>query len=352
MRSDRTFVTAQDVADLAGVSRSAVSRTFTPGASVAADTRRRVLEAADKLGYHVNHLARGLLSKRSGIVCLIVAAVDTPFQSRLVRLLTGRLQEGGKVTMVINSSGAPADVAAALRQTLNYRADATIVVSGAPDSSIAKTCVDNGQELILINREQDVPEAHTVVVANTAAARQAVVAFERAGCRRLACVTSDAGTPSLTEREHAFGAAAAAAGLETILWRKGRTCYEAGAEAARSLFTGHATPDAAFCVNDLIACGFMDAARHEFGLRIPEDLCVIGFDDIEQASWSSYSLTTFAQPLDALTRHVVELVELGRQPACPGTRRVFEVPLVWRRTVRQPSPGALQAANGAVPAGG
>jgi DNA-binding LacI/PurR family transcriptional regulator len=103
MTSNRTFVSAKEVAKLAGVSRSAVSRTFTPGASVAEETRRRVLQAAETLGYHVNHLARGLLNRRSGIVCLIVAAVDTPFQSRLVRLLTGRLQEAGKVTMVINS---------------------------------------------------------------------------------------------------------------------------------------------------------------------------------------------------------------------------------------------------------
>jgi DNA-binding LacI/PurR family transcriptional regulator len=339
MTSNRTFVSAKEVAKLAGVSRSAVSRTFTPGASVAEETRRRVLQAAETLGYHVNHLARGLLNRRSGIVCLIVAAVDTPFQSRLVRLLTGRLQEAGKVTMVINSSGSAADVAAAVRQTLNYRADATIVLSGSPDPSLARTCVDNGQELILINRDQDFPEAHTVVVANAKAAEQAVMTFLRAGCSRLACITSDAGTPSLTERERAFLAAARASGSEPILWRAGRTSYETGAAAARALLTQRSVPDAAFCINDLIACGFIDVARHEFGLRIPEDLCVIGFDDIEQAAWSSYDLTTFAQPLDEVTRHVVGLLEMGAQPGRRGTREVFDVPLIWRRSVRQRSRG-------------
>jgi DNA-binding LacI/PurR family transcriptional regulator len=120
-----------------------------------------------------------------------------------------------------------------------------------------------------------------------------------------------------------------------MLWRAGRTSYETGAAAARSLLTQRSTPDAVFCINDLIACGFMDVARHEFGVRVPADICVIGFDDIEQAAWSSYDLTTFAQPLNEITRHVVHLLELGAAPGNRGTREVFDAPLVWRRSVRR-----------------
>ena len=101
----RSFVSAQEVAELAGVSRSAVSRTFTDGASVSEATRRKVLQAAEQLGYHVNHLARSLIQEQSGIVCLIVAEIATPYQARMLDALSRRLQVIDRVAMVINTSG-------------------------------------------------------------------------------------------------------------------------------------------------------------------------------------------------------------------------------------------------------
>jgi DNA-binding LacI/PurR family transcriptional regulator len=113
----KSFVSAEQVAERAGVSRSAVSRTFTPGASVSEDTRRRVMTAATELGYHVNHLARGLMRRSTGIVCLIVADVESPQTARMVRAITMRLQSVGKVAMLINISD-PRDAAAdALKHT-------------------------------------------------------------------------------------------------------------------------------------------------------------------------------------------------------------------------------------------
>src|SRR6218665_720805 len=101
--SRKVFVSAREVAERAGVSRSAVSRAFTPGASVAPETRRKVMEAAEALGYHVNHLARGLMRNESGIVCLIVADLATPYRASLVRALTDELQAADKVAMLINT---------------------------------------------------------------------------------------------------------------------------------------------------------------------------------------------------------------------------------------------------------
>lgn len=95
----KPFVSAQEVAERAGVSRSAVSRTFTPGASVSPETRRRVVEAAEALGYHVNHLARGLMRNESGIVCLIVSEMSTPYRANLIRAMTQQLQNAGKIAM-------------------------------------------------------------------------------------------------------------------------------------------------------------------------------------------------------------------------------------------------------------
>ncbi|WP_062207170.1 substrate-binding domain-containing protein [Aureimonas sp. AU12] len=327
------FASAQQVADRAGVSRSAVSRTFTPGASVSSETRRRVLEAAEDLGYHVNHLARGLMSHETGIVCLIVADLHTPYLSRMVERLTRGLQEAGKVAMVLNAAGRLENVEDALRQTLNYRADATVVLSGTPDPAIARTCLDSGQRLVLLNRDDQLAGTVNLAVDSQTSAATAVRCFLEAGCQQLAVVSSGAGTPSLLGRERHFIAAARSEGFEPRVWHEGPTAHASGMAGARALLASKDRPDAVFCVTDLLACGFLDGARHEFGLQVPRELCVIGFDDIEQAGWPSYDLTTFAQPVDDLVRRIVSLV-VDRDQADGGPEETLPVPLVWRGSVR------------------
>jgi DNA-binding LacI/PurR family transcriptional regulator len=336
IKTRKAFASAKQVAELAGVSRSAVSRTFTPGASVSEETRQRVIKASEKLGYHVNHLARGLLRKSTGIVCLVVADSDTPYMSRMVRTLARHLQEAGKVAMVIDTTGPSENVEHALRQTLNYRADATVVLSGTPAHSIIRTCLDNGQRLILINRDDRLAGPYNLSLDNRLAGKTALETFLKVGCTRLAVVASEAGTPSLMAREAGFIEAAQMAGVTVAVARKGRTSYEAGAAGARALLAGPDRPDAAFCVTDLIACGFLDVARHEFGLLIPDEISVIGFDDIEQASWLSYRLTSFSPPVEELAAAVVDLATMSEAAAerAPASR-FLEAPLVRRDTVRE-----------------
>lgn len=337
-RPDRTqgksFVSAQQVADRAGVSRSAVSRTFTDGASVSPTTRKRVLEAAEELGYHVNHLARGLIRDRSNIVSLVVTDINTPYQAAMIEALTRRLQAADKVAMVINSSGQNASVESALRQTLHYRADATIVLSGQPAASLIETCLNNGQHVILVNRDDPVPGPETIMVTNRTAARQAFDMLDRAGCKRLAVIASAVGSASLSARKKAFVAAAEAAGVAVSATELGPTAYQSGVEAARLVLSRADRPDGVFCVTDLLACGFLDAARNEFGLTVPDELCVVGFDDIEQAGWSSYELTTFRQPIDQIADHVVNLIDHHTQIRQVQEPMRFQTQTVWRKSVR------------------
>lgn len=329
----KSFVSANDVARHAGVSRSAVSRAFTPGASVSEDTRKRVMNSAQILGYHVNQLARGLMRSESGIVCLVVSEMDTPYRAQLVRAFSHELQKAGKISMLINTDRSDGGVDAALRQTLNYRADASILLSGLPDKAITKLCLDSGQRIVLINRDDNINGPFHINLNDHQAAKVAVNAFLRAGCRALAFVNSEVGTPSLMARENGFLAAAASFGLNVTVTRHGNTVYESGRHAAHSLLTSFDRPDAVFCVNDLMALGFIDSARQDFGVRIPEDLCVIGFDDIEQASWSSYELTTFAQPIDQIVQ--ASLLWLSEAADTQNVKsQTFNAPLVWRKTVR------------------
>ncbi|MEK1933368.1 MAG: substrate-binding domain-containing protein [Pararhizobium sp.] len=332
--SQKLFVSAQDVAQKAGVSRSAVSRTFTPGASVSPHTRQKVLDAAEALGYHVNHLARGLMRNESGIVCLIVSEVATPYRSSLVSALTQRLQNSGKIAMLINTDRSDGSADLALRQAMQYRADASVILSGMPDKSITDLCLKNGQRLVLINRDDDREGPFRINLDDEDAAARVVTAFVRAGCRNLAFANSQAGTPSLMARERGFVAAAQAMGLKVIVERFGQTGYDSGRILANKLLTRKERPDAIFCATDLLACGLMDAARHQFSMSILEQLCIAGFDDIEQASWSSYGLTTFAQPVDNISQEAVSRLMEQATAEPENTSVRLHADLVWRTSVR------------------
>jgi DNA-binding LacI/PurR family transcriptional regulator len=324
---------AAEVAKLAGVSRSAVSRTFTPGGSVSQATREKVLAAARQLNYHVNHLARGLSKQESRPVCILGANLNAPYQASLLDIISQRLQQVGRAVMVINSAGGKASSDNALSQTLNYRASATIVLTGTPQKSLIETCVESGQQVILVNRPGQFEGADHINIDYPTAMADAHHMLTRAGCHRLAVVSSTIQSPSLLTREKLFFQTAETVGDSCILLRPGPTNYATGTKAARQLLAARHRPEGVFCVTDLIACGFIDVARHEFNLRIPQDLCIVGFDDIEQSRWLGYQLTTFSQPLTDMADAVIELLSATEGPHQPKTR-IFQAPPMWRKTVR------------------
>lgn len=334
-RPSQSFASASEVALRAGVSRSAVSRTFTEGASVSEETRRKVMAAAEELNYHVNHLARGLSQEKSRPICILGGDLHAPYQSALLEAITRRIQAVGRAAMVINTAGNEADIHAALHQTLNYRASATIVLSGAPPVSLVRTCIESGQHVILINRAGQIEEADHISLDHESAMNDAWHMLARAGCKSFAVVSSTNGSPSLLAREELFRKVIVKAGFEPPqVIKTGSTSYRSGAEAARRLLPGAERPDAVFCVTDLLACGFLDIARNDFQLKIPADLCVIGFDDIEQASWESYAITTFRQPIEEMAEAIVKRLTEQRLETEASHVTTFKAFPVWRKTVR------------------
>lgn len=327
----RGFATSSDVARLAGVSRSAVSRTFTPGASVSSDVRQRVIEAAEALGYRVNRLAQGLISDRSNLVGVVGAHLNHPFSAEQVSALSQALLGHGLQCMLLNADGADADIATLIERMLEFRARAVVIMSGTPPTSIVEECVRNGVRVVLVNKPVEGIAADTIVSDDAHGARLAADALLAAGCRRLAVVASASGTPSLTRRIESFCEHLAAQGLAPLVFAQGRTGYETGAAAAEAL-AGEAI-DGAFCVTDLIALGFMDHARQALGRRIPEDLCVVGYDDIPQAAWGAYRLTTIRQDVPRMTQAIIAAVE---RADAPRAMRLMTVPvsLVTRGTTR------------------
>ncbi|GLK84560.1 LacI family DNA-binding transcriptional regulator [Ancylobacter defluvii] len=321
----RGFVSAQQVAERAGVSRSAVSRAFTPGASVAPETREKVMRAAAELGYQVNDLARGLLANRSRLVGLVATKPEVGFRAHLVSTLTAALIRRGNVPFLINTGSSPAELEAAQAALFGYRAEATIILSGSPPASFVELARRNGQPLISIGRSE--PGCDHVRIDNDGAARAAARLFVARGLTRLGLAGSASGTPSIVERERAFVDEARRQGAQVASARGADTDYAGGQAVAGQLFAGSERPQAIFCVNDLVACGLMDAVRGRFGLRVPEDVAVIGFDDIPEASWDAYCLSTFRQdPAEIAARTIAHLDRRLTDPAAaPSTARLQAV---------------------------
>lgn len=327
------FVSAEQVAQLAGVSRSAVSRTFTPGASVAPATREKVLRAAQELGYHVNDLARGVLANQSRLVGIVATKPEVGFRAHLAAALAKFLIQRGSIPILINTGQTEDELLAAQKMLIGHRAEAIIILSGSPPASFFELAQRNGQPLIVIGRSE--PDADHVRAGNSEASRKAATVFFEAGRRRLAVAGSNTGTPSIIERESAFLSTAEGLGAEVFIGRGADSDYESGITAGRALFSKAVRPDAVYCANDQIAFGLMDYVRQEVKLRIPEDVAIIGFDDVPEASWLSYQLTTFRQDPLVMAMRAVELMErrLENPDLPPGYERVIPE-LVIRQSFR------------------
>ncbi|MCA1408860.1 LacI family DNA-binding transcriptional regulator [Ensifer sp. IC3342] len=326
------FVSAHAVAELAGVSRSAVSRAFTPGASIAPATLARVHEAAAALGYQVNDLARGLLANRSRLVGLVTSDAETPFRAQMIAALSHALIERSNVPAIISIGPTAGDIANATRQLLRYRAEATVFLSGSPPTSLVELTRRNGQPLILINRAET--GLDSVHCDDRDGAQQAFEALRLAGASRFAVINRVDPSPSLLAREHAFTQFATASAFEAKIVRTGLADYDGGREAARQLLASGAAPDAVFCVNDLMAFGTLDHFRGA-GLRVPDDVSVIGFDDVPMAAWSSYRLTTLRQDPRRIARDVISILDRRlADPDSPPISAYVPVELIVRETVR------------------
>lgn len=327
----KSFVTSVEVAQRAGVSRSAVSRTFTEGASVSPEVRRKVLKAAQELGYRVNRLAQGLNNASSNLVGVVGANLSLPFIAKQLDMLSLGLLRRGQQCLLLNAADARSDIAPLIELIFEFRARAIVVLSGEPPASIVDECLANGVKLIVINRLLERSDTDVILSDDILGATLAARRLKDARCRKVAVVTSGSGTPTQIRRAEAFGRIMKDDGIDVVGWHDGPTTYETGLRAARELLADPAI-DGAFCVTDLMALGFLDAARHEMGRNVPDDLSVIGFDDIPQAAWKSYELTTIAQSFEVLTEAVLAALDHA-----DGQSVIQNVPvtLVERQTVRR-----------------
>lgn len=328
--------TATDVAERAGVSQSAVSRCFTPGASVSARMRAQVMQAADALGYRPNLIARSLITKRSGMIGVVVGNVAQQLYPGTLQALATRLQaEGYRILLFTAPPDGPADPA--LEQIIAYQVDALVLAAADLSSKLAEQCRAAGIPVVLYNRTVRGQTASSVTCTNHAAGIEIAALFAAGQHRRPAFITFDPAASTSRDRERGFRAGCRAHGLPDPIVEVGASGDAGARRAITSLLSRPDRPDAVFCPFDQMAIVAMDVARYDFGLSIPNDVSIVGFDDAPPAAWPSYQLTTYAQPVAAMVDATAQLIV--EQLADPQARlRQVQVPghLVLRQSCRLP----------------
>lgn len=326
-------VTSYDVATVAGVSQSAVSRCFKPGASVSKATYARVMQAATELDYTPNAAARSLNTRRSNLVALIVSHLVTLHYPELLAELSRQFSLRG-MRILLFSQPHEADIGDILSEVWQHQVDGVVVAARLSDQQVSE--FERRQlPFVLFNRNLRDRNVNAIVCDQAGAARTMVARLAAAGHKRFAMID---GLGSMLAQERARGVAERLAelGLPPPLTVSGNHDYASGARGLHEIIErlGH-LPDAIICGNDVMAIGCLDAARHELKIDVPGQLSVTGFDGIAPASWLSYKLTTLRQPVRQMAQATVEmLVGLIGSGGSGPERRVFSALVIEGATAR------------------
>lgn len=332
-RASPAPVRSTDVARLAGVSRSAVSRAFTPGAYIAPETRDKVMRAAELLHYSPNALARGLSQRRSGLVGVIAASLDNPFYAQLLEALGRDLQARGLGVFLL--VGGPTTFDTLVPRLLAYQVDAVILPAVALSSSMAGVLRRSRRPVVLLNRTFDHDDVSSVAGDNIGGGEAVADLLASTGCCRIAYMGGEPDSSSSRDRGLGLMSGLARHGLAVAARDAGSYSHEGGAAAARRLLARDPHLDAIFCANDVMAMATIEVARVEFGLRIPEDLSVVGYDNTAASGWPLHQLTTVDQDLERMAALAVDLVAgLLDEPSLKVRRLVIPARVVPRRTTR------------------
>ncbi len=333
MQSIAPKATSVDVAQLAGVSQSTVSRTFSGDVRVAVATREKVFAAAKALNYMPNAIARSLITQRTGIVGIVMAYMTSPFYPYVLEKFVQKLQVINRRALVF--SAAPGqELDDLLPQVLQYQVDGLIVTSATLSSRMVDEAARIGTPIVLFNRYM--PNAHVGAVCcdNVEGGRLVADLLLDAGHRHLAYIAGSEDASTNRDREQGLVVRLRERGHDAWLREQGQYTYESGYAALARLLDHPAPLDAVFCANDIMALGALDCARDR-GVRIPDELSIIGFDDIPQAGWSAYVLTTIRQPVDQMIDAAIAMLHARLEaPQTPPVVTLLPGVLIERGSAR------------------
>ena len=286
------------------------------------------MEAAGALGYQPNVIARSLSTRRSNIVGIVMASMTNPFYPELLEQLSRALQQVGLQTLLFHVP--PGEyVDSQLPLLLQYQVDAVVIASATISSAMTREWTATGRPAVLFNRTVPGAGVTTVSCDNFAAGRAVAELFVNLGRRRIAYVAGRSDTSTNADRERGFTQRLGELGM-ALHARAGGQEYSYEHGYAATLELAATRPDAIFYANDITAFGGMDALRQELGQRVPEDVAVVGFDDIPMAAWPSYGLTTVRQPVQAMIEATVACLAANMVRSCDAEQHVLCGPLIER----------------------
>jgi DNA-binding LacI/PurR family transcriptional regulator len=325
--------TSYDVAELAGVSQSAVSRAFRKGASIAPKTREKIMRAAKQLGYQPNAFARGLITRRTNLVAVVISNLTNLYYPEVLAELTQRLSEAGHRVLLF-SLASESEIDEMLGLIWPYRVDGAIIAARLKDDQI-RQFNDRGIPIILYNRVGDAEPAASVACDSAAGTRELIKGLLAAGHQRFGIIAGPEDSYVGEERLDSARRNLAAAGIEPFVYRGGfdYRSGEAGLHALMEAAGGKL--DAVIATNDAMALGAIDCARGAYDLCVPEQLSIVGFDGVGPATWGGYQLTTVRQPVRRMAQAAVDmLIERIEQPGMIPEQRLFGGELLLGRSAR------------------
>lgn len=333
-------VTIADVSRRTGLSTATVSRVINNSPNVRAETRRRVLKAVRELGYSLNHTARSLARRRTDAIGVIFPSFDTGFFSEVLKGINEVAAAANRHLMVAFSLGGQ-DQEDLVREYLHAgRVDTLILMNLTMSEDFIRELNNASMPIVLIDRPVRAARLATVSLNNMGGAASGMEHLIDLGYRRIAVIRGPVDTFDAEQRLAGCTQALEAAGMElnkALTWQGDFT--EAGGYRVVDAYLsrGELAPDAVFALNDQMALGAMAALR-KHGLGVPDDVAVIGFDDIEPAR--HLGLTTVASPMRQMGREATELAVQAADPAAdhgpsPGQSRLLQTELVVRRTCGQ-----------------
>lgn len=328
-------VTAMDVARLAGVSQSAVSRVFTPGASASKATVDKVRAAAEHLGYRLDPLARAMITGRTRIIGLVVAYLENQFYPVVLELLSQALQARGYHVLVFMAGNSTERVPEVMAELLDYQVDGIITASVAMTNDLTTRCSAAGIPVVMFNRGQDDDRLSEVTSDNILGGRRAAQHLIETGHCHIAHVMGWQGSSTGRHRAEGFLQALQEAGLAPHSMIDGMYSRDVASEAVRTMFAAKDKPDGIFVGNDHMAFSVMDTLRFELGLSVPGDISVIGYDDVPMAAWPSYNLTTIRQPVRRMVEATVDILLNQIEGDTAPNRIRIDSPLIERGSVKK-----------------
>jgi DNA-binding LacI/PurR family transcriptional regulator len=329
-------ITSAQVAKRAGVSQSAVSRVFTPGASASPKTVAKVRKAASELGYRPNALARAVVSGKSRIIGVVFAYLENQFYPDVLEKLSNALQEQGYHVLIFMASQTAGDIESVVEEILDYQVDGIVAASVAMSSALTERCRAAGVPMVLFNRSQDNPHMSAVTSDNIAGGRKVAEFLLAAGHRKIGYIAGWEGASTQRDREAGFTQALAQANVVPHAREVGNFRMDEARDAVLRMFTED-PPEAVFVANDHMALAVADCLRFELGLRLPQDVSLVGYDDVPAAAWPAYDLTSVRQPANRMVAETVEILLHKIEDASAPPRQVeIDGPLILRGSARIP----------------